>query len=424
MTPPAVKAEKLKQSRTQLTLTFDEATYADAEARALQAIGQSIEIKGFRPGKAPESVLREKVNQDKLFEEAVRLLLRDALPDLLEEQKLNPIMPPRVEALSRMPVTLKLTLVERPEVTVKGLDSLKLEKTQAKADPKDVQRVVDSVLQEHRTLQVVDREAREGDQMLVKFTSKDESGTPVEGLTADDYPVVIGSARLLPGFEPQLVGLKAGDAKEFTLTMPEGFSAEHLRGKPVTFNVTAKRVEEVKLPQITDEFAKEHLRAESAAAFMSMVEMSIAAQEQQFEDMKREQKLLDEIRTRTTVDIAPELLDEEVNSLLQDLQGRLQQQGQTIEEWMKSQSKTAEQVMEDLRKQGEDRIKLRFGITKIIEERKIELTAEERRGAVEEAKAQLTPEQLSQAGDWFEPGGDGYAQAVWQALVRKTLASF
>lgn len=424
MTPPTVKTEKLKQARTQLTLTFDEATYAEAEARALQTIGETIEIKGFRPGKAPENVLREKVGQDRLFEETVRLLLRDELPKLIEEQKLTPIMPPRVEALSRLPVTLRLTIVERPEVTLKGMDSLKLERKTAAADPKDVQRVIDSVLQERRTLTVVDREAKEGDQMTLKFTASDAAGQPVQGLAADDYPIVIGSARLLPGFEPQLVGLKAGDTKNFTLTLPEKFGVEHLRGKDVTFAVEAKRVEEVKLPDLTDEFAKEHLRAESAASFRGMVEQSIAAQEQQLEDMKREQQLLDEIRNRTQVEIAPELLDEEVNAMLQDLQARLEAQNMTIEQWIEQQKKTPEQVMEELRKQAGERIKLRFGITKLIEDRKIELTPEERAGAVEEAKADLTPEQLTQAGDWFEPGGDGYAQAIWQALVRKTLASF
>lgn len=424
MSPATVKTEKLKQARTQLTLTFDEAAYADAESRALQSIGQTVEIKGFRPGKAPESVLREKVNKDKLFEEAVRLLLRNELPKLMEEQKLSPIMPPRVEALSRLPVTLKLTIVERPEVKLKGMDSYKPEKKEVKADPKDVQRVIDSVLQEHRTLKVVDREAKEGDQMMVKFSSKDAEGKSVEGLAADDYAVTIGSARLLPGFEPQLVGLKAGDTKEFKLVMPEGFSVEALRGKEVTFNVEAKRVEEVKLPDLTDEFAKQHLRSDTAASFRQMVEQSIAGQEQQLEDMRREQQLIEEIRKRTEVDIAPELLDEEVQALLQDMQERMQAQGTTIEEWMKTQNKTPEQVMEDLRKQGTDRIKLRFGITKLIEDRKIELTPEEKTQAVEDAKAELSPEQLAQAGRWFEPGGDGYAQAIWQALVRKTLASF
>jgi trigger factor len=424
MTPTNATLERLKQSRSQLTITFDEAAYADAERAALQQIGQNVEIKGFRAGKAPESALREKVDQDRLFEESVRLLLKDELPRLIEEHKLEPIMPPRVEAVSRLPVTLKLTIVERPQVTVKGLDQIKVERKEPKADPKDVQRVIDSVLSEQRTVKVVEREARDGDQVTVKFTAQDAEGKAVEGLTADNYAVTIGSSKLLPGFEPMLVGLKKGDAKEFKLTLPEGFAMEHLRGKEVTFSVEAQRVEEVKLPELTDEFAQKHLQNPTAAGFRAMVEESIVSQERQFEDMRREQKLMEEIRDRTEVDIAPELLDEEVNALIQDLQQRLEAQNTTIEQWMKSQDKSTEQVMEDLRKQAEQRIKLRFGMTKVIEERKVELTAEERTNAVEDALRDVPDEQMAQAREYFKPGNDGYAQVIWQALVRKALASF
>jgi trigger factor len=326
--------------------------------------------------------------------------------------------------VSHQPLTLKVTFVERPEVTIKGIDKLKIDKKDPKADAKDVQRVIDSVLGEHRTFAMVDRAAAEGDQIVVHFTGKDAEGKEVQGLAAQSYPVIIGSARLLPGFEPQLVGLKKGDAKSFTLTMPDTYGVEELRGKKVTFDVTAQRVEQVKMPTLDGEFAKKNLNAETAAAFRAMVEESILNQERQYEAMRRERALLDEIRNRTQVDLAPELLEEETKSVIEDLQHQLREQGKTLDDWLKQQNKTPEQAMEDLRKQAQERATLRLGIATLIDERKVELTEEEKRQAIDEAMAQFPPDQKKDAEELMRPGTDLYAQAIWQGLVRKMLGSF
>lgn len=421
---PASTIERLKQSRSVCTVTFTPEESGSAEAAAVGVLGQQVRIDGFRPGHAPADAVRQRVGESRLLEETVRQLLTKAMPALIDEHKLQPVIPPKVEAVSANPLTLKITFVERPEVKIKGIDKLKIEKKDPKADAKDVQRVIDSVLSEHRTFAVVDRAAEEGDQVVVHFAGKDAEGKEIPGLSAQSYPVVIGASRLLPGFEPQLVGLKKGDTKTFTLTLPDNYGAEELRSKPVTFDVTAQRVEQVKSPALDDEFAKKNLNAESAAAFKAMVEESILNQERQFEAMRRERLLLDEIRNRTQVDLAPELLEEETKSVIEDLQHRLSEQGVSVEDWLKQQNKTAEQAMEEFRKQAAERATLRLGIATLIDERKVELTDDEKRQALDEAMAQFPPDQKKDAEQLMRPGTDLYAQALWQGLVRKMLGSF
>lgn len=421
---PSSSLERLKQSRTVLTVTCAPEETADAARKALEILGKQVRIDGFRPGFAPEDKVRARVGEERLLEETVRQLLEKSLPAMLAEHGLMPVIAPKVEAIAKEPLTLRILVVERPQVTVKDSDKLSVEKKEPKADPKDVQRVLESVLAEHRTFTPADRAAQEGDQVVLKFDAVDDEGKAVPGLGADNYAVIIGGARLLPGFEPQLVGMEKGGKKEFPLELPEAYAVERLRGKTVTFRVECKRVEQVKTPVLDDAFAKEKLNAESADAFRGMVEQSILAQEQQFEGMRRERLLLDAIRENTQLDLAPELLEEEVRSLLEDLRLRLQEQGKTIEEWMTQEKKTPEQVMEELRGQALDRAKLRLGIGALMEERKIELTEEEKQQAILDALDTFPENKRDEARRELRPGSDLYVQAMWQSMVRKLLNGF
>lgn len=413
--------QRLPKSRVVATIRLDESEYAPAEDQALRNFSQHVEIKGFRPGNAPADMVRAKVPADQLFEEAVRILLRNLMPEVVEKHNVAPVIPPRVEVESRLPLTLKLTFIEKPEVTVKDVDNITIKKESPKADPKDVQRVLDSVLQEHRTLTEVDRESKTGDQVTIDFHSTDESGAVIEGMKAEGYGAVIGSASLLPGFEEQLTGLKKGDKKTFTLTLPEKFQAEELRGKNAIFHVTMQKVEDVKLPELNDAFAKEKLQAESADAFKAMVTESIESQEEQFMRMSRERELMEEIRKRTKVEIADELIEEEVRGMIEEWGERLERQGLTIADALKKDGKKPEDVEKEMRGQAEDRWKLRLGIAKIIEEKKIELTDDELNAAFERFMGSVPADQKSQAQAEWQKRGTMYDEIRWRTLVDKMI---
>lgn len=417
-----VTVERLPKSRVVCTVIVDEAQYAPAEIEALNRFAQHVDIKGFRPGHAPIDMVRARVPQEDLFEEAIRLVLRNVIPGIAEEQKISPVIPPKVEVTSRLPLTLKITFIERPEVTVKDADSIKVEKKSAEADPKDIQRVIDSVLHDNRVNTEVDRAAKEGDQVTIDFWAADDQGTEIEGMRAVNYEALLGSKSLLPGFEDELVGLSKGQNKTFTLTLPEKFQAEHLRNKPATFHVTMQKVEDVQMPELTDEFAKEKLQAESADAFKAMVADSIRSQEEQFAGMTRERTLMDEIRKRTNVEIADELIEEEVRGMVDEWAQRLEQQGKTIAEVLEQQKKTPEDVEKEMREQAADRWKLRLGIAKLIEERKIELTPEELQKAFDAFLDNLPDEQKAGAKAELEKRSSLYEEVRWRALVDKLVA--
>jgi trigger factor len=181
-------------------------------------------------------------------------------------------------------------------------------------------------------------------------------------------------------------------------------------------------VEETSLPTLDDAFAKEKLRSESADAFKKMVEQSIVSQEEQFERMRRERELLDEIAKRTDVEIAPEILEEEMRMLIQDFAQRLEERGSNLDEWVKQQNKKPEEIDADMRKQAEQRIRLRFGMAKLIEERGIKLSEEEMDKAVREFITSSVPEdQRLTASQNIQPGSQAYQELQWRATVDKLV---
>lgn len=415
--------DRQKGGKAVVTVTVPPDVASDAENAALQRLGSRVNVKGFRPGKAPESVLREKVDPDALFEETVRVALRSVMPSMLKEHDLRPIIPPRVEAVSREPLTLRVTFVERPPVKVKNAEKLAPPKEPLTVDPKDIDRVIQSSLAEHRTYASVDRPAAKGDRVTARFSAVDKEGKDIPGLRAESERIVLGESRLLPGFEDALEGIAAGQEKTFTLTLPEKFPAEHLRGAPATFTVHVQSVESVSTPAFDDAFAKEKLQQPSAQAFREMIERSLREQEEQFRRMSRERTLLDAIRDATQADLPEELVDQELQQLVEEWASRLEQQGKTVEDALKSQGKTAKQVEEELRAEARNRWMLRLGIAQLIEEKKLELTPEEETAAVDAFLDRLTDEDRAEAAARIKAGDALSDEVRWRALVDKLIAS-
>lgn len=423
MTPQNLSVERLPKSRVAVTASFAKEEQLKAEESALQRLASEVNIKGFRVGHAPADMVRNRVPKEKLLEETVRELVRPLLPSVIDEHKLQPVIPPKIEIVTAEPLSVKVTFVERPVVTVKNIDTLKIEKKTIKPDQKDIDRVVTSVLNDHRTATEVDRPAKENDRLALNFHATDDQGKEIVGMRAEGYDALIGSNTLLPGFEDQLKGLKKGEQKSFTLTLPEKFQAEELRGKQATFHVTVTKVEETALPELNDAFAKEKLNANSAEDFKAMIEKSITMQEEQFDAMRRERELMDEIRKRTEVEIADELLDEEMRGLIDEWSQRLEQQNMTIADALKKEGKTVEQAEADLKQQAEERWKLRLGMAKLIETKGVTVSDEELAETSAHFFAELPQDQQAAAKREYDQRGNLYEELRWRALVEKVVHS-
>ena len=413
--------KRLKGNRVVCTVTFSTEEISPAEATALAKLGETVRIPGFRPGKVPPQMLRERVDPGALLEETVRALMPATFKRLVEEHDLKPIMAPKVEAQNRDPLTVAITFVEHPDVKVKGAGKIRVDRKKVKIDPQDIDRMVDYVRSQHQKTQEVDRAAQEGDQITMDFWGEDQEKNEVAGTRTTGHTVLLGSKTLIPGFEEELVSLKRGDSKTFTLTFPQKYHAQALAGKPVTFHVTVTKVESVEKPELTDAFVKEHLGEQSAAAFRKRVEESLRTQEEQIEHRRREEELLKHIREATVVDLAPELVEEEERDILERFGSELERRNLTLEQWLSKSGKKADELKADVRKQAEDRLTLRFGIQKIAEEHEIDLTDEEMEEAVAAYLAALPAEERGRAAPNFQKEYQGWHQLKWQKRLERLI---
>ena len=299
--PP--KIEREKSGRIECTVEYTKEEVLAAEEKALATLAEQIKLPGFRPGKAPREMLLKRINPDDLTEETIHRLLPHTLESLVKEQNIQPIISPKVALKKRDPLTLSVIFVERPKVTLKGADKIKIEKKEPKVEEKDVDRMADFILRKHETATEVDRGAAEKDRITMDFWGADSEGKEITPIRTQNHAVVIGSKSLIPGFEDALKGMKKGEEKSFTLTFPKDYHAAELSEKPVTFHVTVTKVEEVRLPELTDAFAKEHLHVESAQSFRAELRKSMVMQEERLDHQRREQELMAAIGKATVVNL-------------------------------------------------------------------------------------------------------------------------
>ena len=414
--------KRLKGGRVECSVTFTEAEITPAEEKALHELSRDIELPGYRKGNVPMDQAKEKIDPQKLFEATVHHILPPAFERLIKDHDIKPIIHPRVEAVSREPLIIKIVFIERPEVKLKGVDKIKIEKKTPEVDDKEFQKMVDFMLDKHKVTTEVDREAKEGDLITMNFHGTDEANAEIEGIRTEGHQVEIGSKVLIPGFEDNLKGMKKGEEKSFTLTFPEKYHAEQLQNKPVTFHVTVVKIEEISKPELTDEFAKKELQSESVADFEKQMRESMQGQEMTMETQRRERVLMEELTKCTKVELAPELIDEETRQMVGEFEQQLSQQGMNMEQWMQASGKKPEEVVEEMKKQAEDRLVLRLGMQQLVEEKNIDITDEERYQIVEGFLGQATPEQRKEVGAAYEKGAQAYEQLKWQKKVEKALA--
>ncbi|NOS66933.1 MAG: trigger factor [Candidatus Peribacteraceae bacterium] len=416
ITPP----KKLKQSQTQCTVTFTADESAKAEAKALEKLGEGVRIEGFRPGRAPAEMIRAKINPEQLNEETVRALLPGVFDAIMKEHKLLPIIPPKVDMTSREPLTLVLTFVEKPDVKVKGADKIRVKKTEITIEKKEIDRMTDYLRNQYRTTGPVDRPAKDGDELTLDFVGHLD-GKEAEGTRATGYTIALGSKSLIPGFEEALAGMKKGDRKTFTLTFPEDYRAEHLKGKPVAFTATVHEVREVRLPEFTDAFVKEHHLGDSVKDLESKIEKTLREQQERDDKVRREKEVFDAIRAATQIDLAPELIAHEERMIFDEIARNLDEQKMSMDEWLKQTNRTVEKLQKELRDEGEKRLTLRFAIQWLIDDKKIEVSAQELDAAREMMLAGVEPGERAKAEVFYKEGGEGFAELQWRKRVEKLV---
>jgi len=415
--------EKLKQSRIKTTTVVPAEIRKLAEVSALTELGQGMDIKGFRQGKAPLELIRERVKPDDLLEYTIRHLLPEIMTGALKTSGAKPIIRPAANITSRDPLTIELIFVERPPVTLKKPEKISVAQNPVTgATPAEVDEFIRKILVQDRTEAPVDRSAASGDTIRMSLGAKDEKGNPINELVTSHYNILIGSEDLLPELEPHLIGMKKDEKKTVTIPFPADHDITTVRGKKVQVDIAVKEVASVKLPELTAEYIKNRLGAErSPDVFKADVKEMLTSQKKNQEMKRREEELYEKVRQATSVELAPELIETEVRGMVEDLVERLKQQQTTLEQWLKSTGKNQKDVLEEMRKIATDRITLRFGMQELANAKKIEPTAEEIEAAIKTAEKSGAHAGHHHPEEDSRPGGALYDEVRWELQMQKLV---
>lgn len=253
-----IKIEDISSVKKKLTITVpvDEVTKMTDEK--FVEIGKEAKIEGFRKGKVPEKILRQKFAKE-VRGEVVNALVQSTYEDALKSNDFFPVGQPEIdlkEFKEGEALSYTATLEIKPKVEVSGYKELNLKAESTDATEDDIKEALEHMQKTHAELKEVDRAAKNGDTVILDFDGYIE-GEPLEGGKSDNFTLELGSNAFIPGFEEALVGAKKGDEKELNLKFPDEYQAKEIAGKPVLFKVKIHEVKEKILPKLDDEFAKD-----------------------------------------------------------------------------------------------------------------------------------------------------------------------
>ena len=282
-----------------------------------------VEMKGFRKGKVPMALLKKQFGE-RVMGEAMQEAIDGAMGDHFEKSGDRPAMQPDVKMTNEDwkegdDVEVAMTYEALPEIPEVDLSKLKLEKMVVKADDAAIDEALANLAETAQDFASRKKgsKAKDGDQVVMDFVGKVD-GEAFEGGSAEDYPLVLGSNSFIPGFEEQLVGVKAGDEKEATVSFPSDYQAEHLAGKEAVFACTIKDVKEPVAAEINDELAKK-FGSDDLAALKGQIAERLEAEYAGASRAIMKRGLLDQLDKMVSFDLPPSLLDAEAGQIAHQL---------------------------------------------------------------------------------------------------------
>ncbi|PRA54911.1 trigger factor [Pseudomonas sp. MYb187] len=285
--------------------------------KRLQQTARRAKVPGFRPGKVPMSVIRQRY-EDAARQEAFGDLVQASFYEAVVEQKLNPAGAPAVEPKSfEKGKDLEYVAIFEvfPEFTVAGFDSIAVERLSAEVADADLDNMLEVLRKQNVRFEAADRAAQNEDQLNIDFVGKVD-GEVFAGGSAKGTQLVLGSGRMIPGFEEGLVGAKAGEERVLNLTFPEDYQNLDLAGKTAEFTVTVNSVSEPKLPELTEEFfAQFGIKEATLEGFRTEVRKNMERELRQAIKTKIKNQVMDGLLAANPIEVPKALLENEVNRL-------------------------------------------------------------------------------------------------------------
>ena len=369
--------EKLEKSQVALTIEVGAAEFEAAVEKAYQKMRRKINVPGLRPGKAPRKMIERMYGAEVFFEEAINIAFPEAYEAAVEQEKLQVVGYPAVEMVGEVTkdgFTFKATAPVYPEVTLGEYKGLKAEKPEVKVTAADVDERLKTLADRNTRLVSVDREAKSGDTAVIDFEGF-LNGKPFEGGKGENHNLELGSGSFVPGFEDQVIGMKAGEEKDIDITFPENYH-EDLAGKAVVFKVKVHEVKEKEVPEMDDEFAKDVSEFDTLKDLKADLKKKITEERQKDADRAFEENLMNQVAENITADIPDVMVENQARQYLDNFKAQISRQF-PYEEYKKMTGMDDEKLLADAKEPALRQVKMDLAVAAIIKAENIEASDED-----------------------------------------------
>ena len=353
---------KLEDNRVRLDVEVPPESVREGVEAKVRELGRRVRVPGFRPGKAPRRVVENHLGRDYIYYEALQEKLPAWYSEAVIEADLRPIDRPEIHFDDPLDeeegFKFSATVAVRPEAELDEYKGIEVPREEARVPEEQVDEHLEQMRGQFATLAAVeDRPVRDGDFVIIDFRGERMVGGPLEGAEAEDYMLEVGRGELLPDFERELVGAKAGERKQFAVTFPMDYAEESLRGESVLFRVHVKEIKERELPPLDDEFAKEASEFETLEELRAAVREQLEAAEERRVEGEFRTRVLDAVAEKAEVEVPEVMVDEKVEEMLESFERSLRAQGVEPPQYYQLAGTSAGEVKDRVRPDATDTVK-------------------------------------------------------------------
>jgi len=362
-----------------LEIEIDKKLFDETVTKIFRSKAVNLSVPGFRKGKAPRNIIEKMYGKGVFYEEAINELLPAAVDEAVAESKIKQVSRPEIDVKeideNGVIVTAKFTV--KPEVEIKNYKNLEASKTFVTVSEEDIYKEVAAAQKRNaRSIDITDRPAQNGDEVTIDFEGF-IGDVPFEGGKASDHKLKLGSGEFIGGFEEQITGKSVGEEFDVTVTFPEDYHGEDVKGKEAIFKVKLNTIRYEELPELDDEFAQDVSEFDTLEAYRADVKEKIKERNGKRADVSVEEQLVDGIVANLEADIPEIMITSEVDNQFNDYAYRMQSQGIDMDMYMKYTGMTAEAMRAQFKETAERQVRTRLALEKIVALENIEASEED-----------------------------------------------
>ena len=403
--------EKKEKSTVELVIEVGAEEFEAAVQKVYLKQRGKIAIPGFRKGHAPRKIIEAMYGTGVFYEDAINDVYPGAYAQAVEQEKLDAVAWPSVEVVSvgKEGLTFKAVVTVRPEVKLGQYKDLTAEKPAVTVTDEDIEGELKPYINRATRMVTVDRPAENGDTVVIDFEGFMD-GKPFDGGKGEGHSLELGSNSFIPGFEDQLVGVKAGDEKDVNVSFPEDYHASDLAGKPAVFKVKVHEVKEKQLPTVDDEFAKDVSEFDTLDAFKKDLADKLTKRREEQAEHTFQAAIMEQVVANMEVDIPDAMVEFEADNMVNDMAQRIQSQGIPFDQYLSMMGMNMNMMHEQAKAAAMERVRRDLALGAVVDAEQIAISDEE----VEEEYKRLAEE--------YHMELDKVKQAVEAENVRKELS--